>query len=114
MEVGFEVPSSQALRLTEKLDQELEAWRTRLTEKWEYLFLDARYEKVRQAGQLVSQAVMTARGIKDWKGIVLGIEVGNSKAEVNWRSFLGPLTGKDIGLFSDWQSLHSTCNLDCR
>jgi len=94
--VGFEVSSSQVSRLSQKLDQELEAWRRRPLGKCDYLLLDARYEKVRQGGQVVSQAVMIATGIKDGKRIVLGVEVGNSEAEVNWRSLLSSL--KERGL----------------
>ena len=94
--VGFEVSSSQVSRLCQKLDRELEAWRTRPLGKCDYLLLDARYEKVRQGGQVVSQAVMIAIGIQDGKRIVLGVEVGNSEAEVNWRSFLSFL--KERGL----------------
>ena len=53
--------------LCSRLDAELTAWRTRsLAEHtWPYLFVDARYEKVRRAGQVVSQGVLIAYGVRD-------------------------------------------------
>jgi transposase-like protein len=61
----------------------------RLAEPFPYLILDARYEKVREAGVIASQAVMIAIGI-DWDGRrqVLGVELANRESRSSWRDFL--------------------------
>jgi transposase-like protein len=61
---GLEVSKSQVSALTAKLDAEIAAWRTSpLTEAYPYLIFDARYEKVRRGGSVVSQGVLVAIGI---------------------------------------------------
>ena len=51
--------------------------------------LDARYEKVRMNGSVVSCAVLVATGVlADGKRSVLGVAVSMSEAEVHWRDFL--------------------------
>ena len=44
--------STQVSRCTELLDKSLEAWRNRPLDDTPYLILDARYERVRDAGQV--------------------------------------------------------------
>ena len=55
---GLDVSSSQVSRASAALDDELKAWRTRELGACEYLILDARYEKVRHGGAVVSCAVL--------------------------------------------------------
>ena len=50
---GTEISSSHVSRATSQLDEVLEAWRSRPLGEYVYLYLDARYEKVRQDGQVV-------------------------------------------------------------
>jgi len=52
--------SSQVSRATRLLDEELEAWRNRPLGEVRYLFLDARYEKVRIGGVVRDAAVLSA------------------------------------------------------
>jgi transposase-like protein len=62
-----------------------------------YLVLDARYEKVRQAGAVVSCAVLTAIGIDaHGRRSVLGVSVSLSEAEVHWREFLSHLQERGL------------------
>ena len=49
---GLEVSSTQVSRLSQLLDEELEQFRCRSLGKMSYVYLDARYEKVREAGQV--------------------------------------------------------------
>ena len=56
---GAEVFSSQVSRATAQLDGILESWRTRPLGETAYLYLDARYEKVRQDGQIRDAAILT-------------------------------------------------------
>ena len=90
---GLEVSSSQVSRAAKLLDEELEAWRTRPLGKHRYLILDARYEKVRHGGQVVSSAVLVAAGVdaEGGKRSILGTSVSLSEAEVHWRGFLQSL-----------------------
>jgi putative transposase len=94
---GLEVSSSQVSRATKLLDEEIEAWRNRPLDEHPYLILDARYEKVRHGGQVVSCAVLLAVGVSaGGKRCVLGVSVSLSEAEVHWRGFLESL--KERGL----------------
>ncbi len=94
---GLEISSTQVSRCAELLDAELEQWRQRPLGEILYLVLDARYEKVRQAGAVVSCAVLSAIGI-DAQGrrSVLGVSVSLSEAELHWREFLSSLQQRGL------------------
>lgn len=94
---GTDISSTQVSRAAAELDELLEAWRYRDLERYPYVVLDARYEKVRQGGHVLDAAVLIACGI-DAQGNrdILGCSVSLSEAEVHWRSFLAEL--KDRGL----------------
>jgi putative transposase len=62
-----------------------------------YVWLDATYVHVREAGQVVSKAVVIATGLRaDGHREVLGVDVGDSENETFWTEFLRDL--KDRGL----------------
>jgi transposase-like protein len=86
---GLEISSAQVSNASKLLDKELEKWRSRPLGKIPFLQLDARYEKVRQDGVVMSCAVLIATGVmEDGKRTVLGTSVSLSEAEVHWRQFL--------------------------
>ncbi|RMH39488.1 MAG: IS256 family transposase [Alphaproteobacteria bacterium] len=94
---GFEVTSSQVSRAAAQLDEALVAWRERPLGRTPYLILDARYEKVRHGGQVISCAVLVALGVtEDGRRRVLGVSVSLSEAELHWRRLLASL--KERGL----------------
>jgi putative transposase len=94
---GLEVTSTQVSRAAAELDEELEAWRNRPIGEITYLVLDARYEKVRHGGAVVSCAVLTAIGITpDGKRSILGCSVELSEAEHHWRKFLQSLLDRGM------------------
>jgi len=94
---GLDVSSTQVSRATKLLDEELNAWRQRPIGETPYLVLDARYEKVRHGGSVVSCAVLIAVGITPaGHRSLLGVSVSLSEAEVHWREFLSSL--QDRGL----------------
>jgi transposase-like protein len=94
---GLEVSSTDVSRAATLLDDELAQWRTRPLGEMPYLVLDARYEKVRHAGAVVSCAVLLAVGINPkGKREILGLSVSLSEAETHWRDFLAGL--QDRGL----------------
>ena len=85
---------SQAAAL---LDEQLEAWRSRPLGRYHYLYLDARYEKVRQDGQVRDAAFLIAVGVnEEGKREVLGVSVALREQEVHWRSFLQSLTQRGL------------------
>src|SRR5215468_4572506 len=76
--------------INQRLDASLAQFADRpLAEAFPYLILDARYERVREAGVIVSQAVLIAIGI-DWDGRrqVLAVELANRESRSSWRDFL--------------------------
>ena len=94
---GLEVTSTDVSRAAELLDAELDAWRKRPLGLIQTLFFDARYEKVRHGGSVVSCAVLIACGITpEGRRTVLGVSVSLSEAEVHWREFMASL--QDRGL----------------
>jgi transposase-like protein len=94
---GLDVSSTQVSRATQLLDEELNAWRQRPIGEIPYLVLDARYEKVRHGGSVVSCAVLIAVGITpEGHRSLLGVSVSLSEAEVHWREFLGSLQERGL------------------
>lgn len=94
---GLSVTSSQVSRATALLDEELSSWRQRELGRHRYLVLDARYEKVRHGGSVVSSAVLIAIGVDmDGRRSVLGVSVARSEAEAHWREFLQDLRQRGL------------------
>ena len=94
---GTEISAMQVSRATAQLDQVLQEWRERLLGEIVYLFLDARYEKVRESSQIRDAAVLVATGIDPGgQRQVLGVSVSLSEHETHWKSFLKSL--KDRGM----------------
>jgi transposase-like protein len=98
---GFDVTSTEVSRATAALDEMFEAWRTRaIDEEISHVLTDAKYEKVRVAGEVRSCALLVAIGIrkKDGKRTILGCSVSLSEAEVHWREFFASLKARGLGL----------------
>ena len=94
---GLEVTSSQVSRAVQALDAELTQWRERPLGEIPYVFLDARYEKVRVNGVVVTCALLVAIGITPaGQRTVLGLSVSLSEAEVHWRDFLASLQARGL------------------
>lgn len=64
---GTRFSKSQVSTLTVQLDTQLQAWRERplTAAAYPYLTVDARYEKVRQDGRVVSQGVLLVSAVRD-------------------------------------------------
>ena len=94
---GTAVSSAHVSRAAAQLDAVLDAWRTRPLGRCPYLYLDARYEKVRQDGQVRDVAVLLASGVDSTgKRQILGISVALSEHEVHWRTFLQSLVVRGL------------------
>jgi transposase-like protein len=76
---GLEIGKSQVSALAMKLDEEIRQWRERALEKsYPYLMIDARYEKVRRRGEVISQGVLIVVGIsaEGFREVLGGVGVG--------------------------------------
>lgn len=94
---GAEISSSQVSRISTMLDEELEKFRTRPLSSYPFVFLDARYEKVRFAGHVIDVALLIAIGVTtQGKREVLGVSAKASEAEPHWREFLGTLKKRGL------------------
>lgn len=94
---GVDVSSMQVSRAAAQLDGTLQEWRERPLGEITYLYVDARYEKVREAGQVRDAAVLVASGITpEGERQILGVSVSLSEHETHWKAFLKGL--KERGL----------------
>lgn len=89
---------SEVSRLCASLDEQVQAFRERrLDADFPYVWMDARYEHVRDGGRVVSMAVVGAYGLRaDGVREVLGFDVGMSEDLVLWREFLQGLVGRGL------------------
>ena len=92
------ISKSQVSRLCEEIDERVGAFLSRPIEgDWPYLWIDATYLKVRQAGRIVSVAVIIAVGVNaDGVREILGLHIGPSEAEAFWTQFLRSLTRRGL------------------
>jgi len=94
---GVQLDSMQVSRAAAQLDEQFALWRTRRLGKIRYLYVDARYEKVRIDGQVRDAAVLLAMGVgEDGKRALLGVSVAVSEQEVHWRQFLQSLVERGL------------------
>ena len=92
------ISKSQVSRLCGEIDDKVQSFLTRPLEgDWPYVWLDATYVKVRQAGRIVSVAVIIAIGVNvDGRREVLGMDIGPSEAETFWTEFLRKLARRGL------------------
>ena len=92
------ISKSQVSRLCGEIDGKIHDFLDRPLEgDWPYLWLDATYVKVRQAGRIVSVAVIVAVAVNDQgRREVLGMTIGASEAETFWTEFLRALTRRGL------------------
>ena len=94
---GAEVSSGLVSQAVGQLDAVLVEWRQRTLGVCPYLILDARYERVRQAGAVRDAAVLIAIGVgEDGKRRILGVSVSAGEHEVHWRTFLSSLVERGL------------------
>jgi putative transposase len=95
---GTQFSASLVSHLCKQMDGAIETFRHRpLTKAYPYLIIDARYEKVRVAGQIVDQAILIIVGVnEDGYREVLGVEIADLESESTWGDIFCQL--KDRGL----------------
>jgi putative transposase len=94
-----EISSTTVSRVAQELDEKLMTFRHRRLDaaEYPYMHIDARYEKVRVEGRVVSQAVLVAVGFtSEGKREMLDWRVGDSESEATWGELFRSL--KDRGL----------------
>lgn len=95
---GHNFSASTISNINKSLDHQLQEFAQRpFSDIYPYVIFDARYEKVRVGGVVVSQAVLIALGINsEGKKEVLGVELANRESASSWKDFLRRL--KERGL----------------
>ncbi len=83
---GISFSKSMVSSLTKDLDETLENWRNRELEvDYPYVYIDARYEKVRENKKVMDKAVLIIAGVsEDGYREVLSVELANSESEQSW------------------------------
>jgi putative transposase len=95
---GHEFSASSISTITARLDTQLAEFSQRpLKEAFPYMVVDARYERVREGGVIVSRAIRVALGV-DWEGRrqVLAVEYANRESQSSWREFLLQLKARGL------------------
>lgn len=84
------VSKSQVSPLCVEIDDRVQDFWTRLlNNEWPYLWLDATYVKVREAGRIAPLAVTIAVAVNsDGRRKVLGMTIGASEVETFWHAQL--------------------------
>jgi putative transposase len=95
------ISKSEVSRICASLDAEVDTFRSRslATERYPYLWLDATYVKVREAGRVVSMAALIATGVAaSGERRVLGLELapGNDEGSA-WPAFIRSLVERGLG-----------------
>jgi len=95
---GHSFSASAISSVNKTLDENLERFAKRcLEEDYPYLILDARYEKVREAGVIRNQAVHIAIGInEEGRRQILGVELDGRESETSWKDFLLELKSRGL------------------
>ena len=97
-QLGVRMTKDQVSRLCRRLDEQVAAFRERRLEgAYPYVWLDAKFEKVRDRGHVVSKAVVLAYGVHEsGRREVIGLDVGEIESEAFWVEFLRALRRRGL------------------
>jgi len=97
---GTSFSKSLVSSLAGRLDAELRAWRSRPLEAegYPYLLVDARYEKVRSGGRVVSQGVLVVSAVREPDGFreILAVEVADTESEATYQELFRSLKARGL------------------
>jgi putative transposase len=96
---GTSFSKSLISELAGSLDSELEAWRSRPleAEAYPYVFVDARYEKVRVGGRVVSEGVLVVSAVReDGFREIVAVEVSDTESEATYQELFRSLKGRGL------------------
>jgi transposase-like protein len=97
-QLGLHLSKDQVSRLCRALDEQVEAFRERPLEgRFPYLWLDAKFEKVRDRGAVRSKALVIAYAVHETgRREVIGLDVGEIESEAFWTEFLRSLKRRGL------------------
>jgi len=74
-------------KAAKQLDEEISLWRNQpFEERYPYLMIDARYEKVRINHRVISQGVLIIHGVNEYGyRRVLDFDIANTESEASWK-----------------------------
>jgi putative transposase len=96
---GTSFSKSLISELAGQMDAEMDAWRNRpLTQStYPYLSVDARYEHVRQDGQIVSQGALIVAGVRtDGHREILAVTVADTESEATYHHLFADLKARGL------------------
>lgn len=95
---GTSFSASLVSTLTGRLDAQLAAWRSRpLTAGYAYLWVDARYERARVDGRIISQGVLIVKGVRDdGHREILAVEVADTESEATYQELFRELKARGL------------------
>jgi putative transposase len=97
---GTSFSKSLVSSLASSLDSELEGWRNRRleAEAYPYVFVDARYEKVRMDHRIVSQGVLIVSAVREPDGLreILAVEVADTESEATYQELFRSLKSRGL------------------
>lgn len=97
-QLGLHLSKDQVSRLCRGLDEQVQAFRSRPLEgAYPYLWLDAKFEKVRSGGAVRSKALVIAYAVHETgRREVIGLDVGEIESEAFWTEFLRSLRRRGL------------------
>jgi transposase-like protein len=97
---GTSFSKSLVSSLASSLDSQLEGWRNRRleAEAYPYVFVDARYEKVRMDHRIVSQGVLIVSAVREPDGLreILAVEVADTESEATYQELFRSLKSRGL------------------
>lgn len=96
--LGLRISKSEVSRIAALLDEQVQAFRERPLEgRYSYLFVDAKVERVRAGGRVVSKCVVIAHAVHEsGRREIIGLDVGEAETEAFWREFLRSLVKRGL------------------
>jgi len=95
---GKSFSSQQVSKLAKDLDAHVESWRTRPLEGMRpYLLVDARYEKVRINGRVISQGILIVIAINpEGKREIIAVEIADTENTTTWSELFKSLKRRGL------------------
>ena len=97
---GTRFSKSQVSALAGRLDTALAAWRERplTAPSYPYVWVDARYEHVRNDGRVISQGVLLVSGVRGDHGQreILGVAVADTESEATYQELFRNLKARGL------------------
>jgi transposase-like protein len=95
---GVDFSRSQVSQMSKKLDKDIQTWLNRpLEDAYPYLFVDARYNKVRRDHKVETHAVLIAKAVnRSGKRDIIGVDICNNENETNWSLFFKSLQERGL------------------